>query len=86
LGHKPSKNPVKIVKRALVQKNGSNKLKGSPASYQPLDWKNLFGLPRDQNPCGDCYAFSVSGVLEAFYNKKKWWRSNLFKPSTDYRL
>ena len=42
----------------------------APGRTAVVDWRNRFGTSwvdavRDQNPCGNCWAFSVTGVVES---------------------
>jgi len=39
------------------------------ASQAALNWSSLFNTPRDQVNCGGCWAFSISGAVEAAMSK-----------------
>ena len=42
-------------------------------NYIPIDWriKNLFNDARDQGDCGACWAFAVTGAMEAHFSLKQ---------------
>jgi len=41
------------------------------ASLSAINWSSLFNTPRDQVNCGGCWAFSISGAVEAAMSKTK---------------
>jgi C1A family cysteine protease len=59
--------PTTRERVAGIVKQAPGTLPGRPAT---VDWRNRFGTSwvdgiRDQNPCGNCWAFAVTGVIES---------------------
>jgi C1A family cysteine protease len=39
-------------------------------AWAPIDYRDYFNAPRDQGSCGGCWAFTLTGIVEAGVSKK----------------
>jgi C1A family cysteine protease len=40
------------------------------SNFTPVDWSKLFGPIRNQGTCGSCWAYAVTGIVEAAWARK----------------
>jgi len=68
LGLKHDVASVQKIEKTYKQKRNflSTKMKANQSGpWAPINWSSYFLDARDQGICGSCWAFSISGVLEA---------------------